>query len=76
MQVDTLEIQPEIRADLHALAEEIHRGETEILNEALAAYLAHERRAIARMREGLAQAEKGEFVPDDQMEAFFSRYAD
>jgi predicted transcriptional regulator len=29
---------------------------------------------IARMREGLAQAERGEFVPDEDMEAFFSRY--
>ena len=76
MQADTLEIQPEIRADLHALAEELHRGETEILNEALAAYLVHERWALARLREGLTQAERGEFVPDDQVEAFFARYAD
>lgn len=73
MQADTLEIQPEIRANLHALVEELHRGETEILNEALAAYLAHERWALARMREGLAQAEQGEFVPDEQMDAFFAR---
>jgi predicted transcriptional regulator len=35
---------------------------------------AHERLDIARMREGLAQAERGEFVPDEDMEAFFSRY--
>ena len=31
MQADTLEIQPEIRTDLRALAEELLRGETEIL---------------------------------------------
>ena len=76
MQADTLNIRPDIRAGLHALAEETHRGETEMLNEALAAYLAHERWAIARMREGLAEADRGEFVPDEDMEAFFSRYAD
>jgi predicted transcriptional regulator len=75
MQADTLEIQPEIRADIHALAEELHRGENEILNEALAAYPAHERWALVRLREGLAQAEGGEFVPDEQMEAFFAHYA-
>lgn len=76
MQADTLNIRPDIRAGLHALAEETQRGETEMLNEALAAYLAQERWAIARMREGLAEADRGEFVPDEEMEAFFARYAD
>jgi predicted transcriptional regulator len=75
MQTDTLEIRPEIRAGLHDLAVETHRGENDMLNEALAAYLSHERWAIARMREGLAQAERGEFAPDEEMETFFSRYA-
>mgnify|MGYP001252659933 CR=1 len=75
MQANALEIQPEIRADLHVLAEELHRGENEILNEALAAYLFHELWALARLREGLSQAELGEFVPDEQVEAFFARYA-
>ncbi len=76
MQADTLNIRPDIRAGLLALAEETHRGETEMLNEALATYLAHERWAITRMREGLAEADRGEFVPDEQMEAFFARYSD
>jgi len=74
MQIDTLEIRPDIRAGLHALAEETHRAEADMLNDALAAFLVHERWAIARMREGLAQAERGEFVPDEDMQAFFSRY--
>ncbi len=38
MQADTLNIRPDLRAGLHALAEEPHRGETEMLNEALATY--------------------------------------
>ena len=74
MQTDTLEIRPDIRAGLHALAEETHRAEADMLNEALSAFLAHERWALARMREGLAQAERGEFVPDEEMDAFFSRF--
>jgi len=74
MQTDTLEIRPDIRAGLHALAEETHRAEADMLNEALSAFLAHERWAIARMREGLAQAERGEFVPDEEMQAFFARF--
>ena len=47
-----------------------------MLNEALSANLTHERWAIARMREGLAEADRGEFVPDEEMEAFFARFAD
>jgi len=57
MQADTLEIRPDIRAGLHALA----------------ASLAHERWALARMRECLARAEQGEFVPDEEMQDFFAR---
>ena len=75
METDTLEIRPEIRAGLHALAAETQRGEAELVNEVLGAFLAHERWAIARMREGLAQAERGEFVPDDEMAAFSVQYS-
>ncbi len=74
MRTDTLEIRPDIRAGLHTLAEETHRAEADMVNEALAAFLAHERWAIARMREGLAQAERGEFVPDADKNAFFARF--
>ncbi len=74
MQTDTLEIRPELRAALHDLAEETHRAEADMMNEALAAYVEHERRAIARIKQGLAQAERGEFVPDEEMDAFFARY--
>ena len=73
METDTFEIRPEILAGLHALAVETHRGEADLVNEALGAFLAHERLAIARMREELAQAERGEFVPDVEMAAFFSQ---
>lgn len=74
MQTDTVEIRPDIRAGLHALAEETHRAETDLINEALAAYVAHERWSLARLREGLEQAERGEFVPDEEMAVFYSRY--
>jgi len=48
MQTDTLEIRPDIRAGLHALAEKTHRAEADMLNEALATFLERERRIIAR----------------------------
>ncbi|MDO9227701.1 MAG: hypothetical protein Q8M09_10270 [Pseudomonadota bacterium] len=48
MQTDTLEIRPDIRAGLHALAKETHRAEADMLNEALAAFLERERQTIVR----------------------------
>ncbi len=76
MQTDTLEIRPDIRAGLHALAKETHRAEADMLNEALAAYVARERRILADIREGLAQAERGEFVPDEEMDTFFALHGE
>ncbi|RQW91560.1 MAG: hypothetical protein EHM79_00840 [Geobacter sp.] len=48
MQTDTLEIRPDIRPGLHTLAEETHRAEADMLNEALFVFLERERQAIAR----------------------------
>jgi predicted transcriptional regulator len=31
---------------------------------------------LARIREGLAQAQRGDFVTDDEMEAFFARHTE
>jgi len=56
MQTDTLEIRPDIRAGLHALAEKTHRAEADMLNEALSAFLERERRAIARTQSDTYQA--------------------
>jgi len=39
-------------------------------------YLAQQRRIIGRIQEGLAQAQRGEFVTDEEMEAFFARYTE
>jgi predicted transcriptional regulator len=42
----------------------------------LSLYLAQQRRIAARIQDGLAQAQRGEFVTDEEMEAFFARYAE
>lgn len=44
-------------------------------NEALAAYLEREQRNIARIREGLDQARRGEFAADEEVKAFFAKRA-
>lgn len=76
MSATTLKIRPELKIQLDHLAEEIHRSESELANEAVALYLAQQRRIIGRIQEGLAQAQRGEFVTDEEMEAFFARHTD
>jgi predicted transcriptional regulator len=74
MSATTLEIRSDLKIQLDLLAEESHRSESDLANEAVALYLAQQRRISARIQEGLAQAQRGEFVSDEDMEAFFARY--
>ena len=74
MSTTTLEIRTDLKMQLDHLAEEIHRSESDLANEAVALYLAQQHRIIGRIQEGLAQAQRGEFVTDEEMEAFFARY--
>jgi len=76
MSATTLEIQPELRIQLDHLAAESHRSESDLANEALSLYLAQQHRITAHIQEGLSQAQRGEFVTDEEMEAFFARYAE
>jgi predicted transcriptional regulator len=76
MNATTLEIRSDLKIQLDHLAEESHRSESELANEAVAQYLAQQRRITARIQEGLAQAQRGEFVTDEEMEAFFARYTE
>ena len=75
MHTATLEIRPDLKDQLDLLAEECHRSESDLANEVLALYLAQQRRITARIQEGLAQAQRGEFATDEEMEAFFARYS-
>ncbi len=76
MSATTLEIRPDLKMQLDHLAEEIHRSESDLANEAVTLYLAQQHRIIGRIQEGLAQAQRGEFVTDEEMEAFFAQYTD
>ena len=71
----TVQIRPDLKAKLDDLAAQTHRDQSELANEALTAYLEHEQRNIARIREGLAQARRGEFATDEEVKAFFARHA-
>lgn len=76
MHATTFEIRPDLRVQLDHLAMEVHRSENELVNEAVSLYLAQQHRIIKRITEGLAQAQQNEFVSDQEMDAFFARYAD
>ena len=76
MSATTLKIRPELKLQLDHLAEEIHRSESDLANEAVSLYLAQQRRIIGQIQEGLSQAQRGELVSDEEMEAFFKRYTD
>ena len=70
-----LEIAPELRAELENLARSTHRDKSELANEAIRQYVDHELRMLEKIRAGLVQAERGDFVPDQEMEAFFQEHA-
>ena len=72
----TLEICPDLKIELDRLAEKYYRSECDLANEAVMLYLAQQRRITAQIQEGLAQAQRGEFVSNEEMEAFFARYAE
>lgn len=76
MSATTLEIRSDLKIQLDHLAEESHRTESDLANEAVALYLVQQRRISARIQEGLAQAQRGEFVSNEEMEAFFARYTE
>lgn len=69
-------VRPDLKTELDHLAEASHRGERGLANEAVALYLAQQRGITAHIQEGLAQAQRGEFVSDEEIKAFFARCAE
>ena len=67
----TLEIRPELQAQLDSLAMETHRSESELVNEALESYLQRTQRYITKLKQRVAEADTGQFVADNEMENFF-----
>jgi len=67
-----LTLEQGIERQFHQLAEETHRPEAEIIHEALASYLAADRRYVEVLSQRLAAAERGEFTDNEEVEAFFA----
>ena len=65
-------IEQDMQRQFHKLAEETHRTESEIIREALASYLAADRRYVEVLRQRIAAADRGEFASEEDVEAFFA----
>ena len=74
-QLSTLEIPPELKAAVTEIAKQAQRPESDIAADALRAYLQRNADYLRRVRTGIEQADRGEFIPDDDMEALFTRLA-
>jgi len=71
----TIAIEPEMQCQFHQLAEESQRPEAEIIREALAGYLAADRRYVEVLRQRIESVDRGEFASDEEADAFFTKYA-
>ncbi len=69
----SIQIRPELGAALEKLAESTHRSQSDLASEAIELYIKHERLVVGKIETELAQAKRGEFVPDQEIEAFFAR---
>ncbi len=67
-------VSPEVLRQFHQLAEEMHRPEAEIINEALAGYLAADRHYVEVLRQRIAAADRGEFASDAEVNDFFTEH--
>ena len=70
----TLTIKPDLMVKLEKLANVMRRDQSELANEAIRQYVEHEMLMLEKIQNGLAQAERGAFVPDGEMDAFFSEH--
>ena len=71
-----VQIRPDLEAQLEDLAAQTHRDQSDLANEAVAAYLDREKRNLAKIREGLEQAKRGEFAPDQEVDRFFAKHGE
>lgn len=67
----TLEIRSDLQTKLGSLANEMHRSESELVNEALESYLQRTQLYITKLKQRVAEADAGQFASDEEMERFF-----
>jgi predicted transcriptional regulator len=71
----TVTLNPDEKALLDRIASIQSRSEEELAAQALREYLKFEAQQIRRIQEGVAAADRGDFATDEEVEAFFAKYA-
>ena len=69
-------VKPEVMRQFHQLAEETHRPEVDIINEALAGYLAADRHYVEELKRRIAASDRAEFASEKEVEAFFREHGE
>lgn len=74
--VFTVRIDPHKQKQLDALAKQLDRSRNYLVNQAIDEFLDVYGWQIEQIETGLAEAQRGAFVSDDDMERMFDRYAE
>lgn len=70
----TIRLDDEMLAKLDALAADTDRSRSWIAARAIEDYVALNAWQIARIRDGIAEADRGEFATDEDVQAVFDKY--
>ena len=70
----TIRLDDEVLAKLDALAADTDRSRSWIAAKAIQDYVELNAWQIQRIREGIAEADRGEFATDEEVEAVFNKY--
>lgn len=70
----TIRLDDEMLAKLDALAADTDRSRNWIATKAIESYVELNAWQIARIKEGIAQADRGEFATDEEVSAVFDKY--
>ncbi|WGF86857.1 CopG family ribbon-helix-helix protein [Marinivivus vitaminiproducens] len=72
----TVVLSPERAVELDEIAHKTGRGVDDLVDEALGRFLDYERWTIARVQDGLREADRGLFASEDEVARVFSKYRD
>lgn len=74
MGVLSVRLADDVTQQLEDLAKAVGRTKSFLVGKAIQDYLEQEAWQIQEIRNGLAEADAGDFVPDAEMDAFFTRH--
>ena len=70
----TFRVEDDKKVALDEIADGLNRDRSYVLNEAVSAYIETHRWQIEHIKEGLRQADAGEFASDEEVAAAFAKW--